>query len=79
MMRFNITQLISHQSKMLTDFAHPKNSETKFDEAQDVRRDTRNRATSTKRSLNTTCRKRGPKPGTQETPTDNPAEAAPTT
>ena len=24
MMRFNITQLISHQSKMLTDFAHPK-------------------------------------------------------
>jgi len=53
--------------------------DTKFDEAQDMQKDTRHRATSTKRSLNTTCRKRGPKPGTQETPTDTPAEAAPTT
>jgi hypothetical protein len=34
MMRLDITQLISHQSKMLTDFAHPKNWRGNFHEAQ---------------------------------------------
>jgi hypothetical protein len=80
MMRSDIAQPISHQSKVLIDRA-PKIWETKFDEAQDVRKDSRDRSTSTKRSLNTTRRKRRPKAGTDRelahAPTSQPKGATP--
>jgi hypothetical protein len=64
MMRFDITQPISHQSKTLISFV-TKNWRHNFDEAQEDSEECFNRAesTSTKRSRDTARRKRRPKPG----------------